>query len=266
MKKNIILCSVAGVLLIGGIVLIAPMFGGGEKNSSAGRDGIDDSLFVGSGVDDSMAEDPGAAARYMFSDEYRELSDSEKAKYKDAFVDAMSDPLLELNQGSRGRGERGDGERGQRGERGERPEGERPEITDEQRAAFEEMGELRERISVARDEKFFQLEEADQNAVLDHRIERQERWAERRKEMVEWAKANPDNERAQRMLSRMNSNNVATGNTAEHVEESMMRAQRRSPQQRAYHDEIDRRTELRRDELGLGPAPTSGGGGWHGRR
>ena len=282
MKKNIILCSVAAVLLVGGVVLIAPMFSDPSdgKKGSAGQD-IDASLFDSANADAaSIAEDPRGAMGYMFSDEYRGMTAAEKARYKDSLVEAMSDPMLEFadrgsrgggDRGSRGDGQRTEGQRGQRteGERGQRTEGERgerPEPTAEQIAAFEEMREVGERIQDARMKNFFAMSESDQNLYLDKRIERQEAWAQRRQEWIDRAKANPDDERSKRILSRMSGSTAMSGDTDQRVERSIARRQHSSPTSRAYREELSRRVDARRKELGLPKAPTTGGGGWGGGR
>lgn len=101
---------------------------------------------------DPVTAEPGAVSRYMLSEEYANLSAKEKQAFQDQVVAAYSDPAIP----SMGPGQL-----------------EVANMTEAQREYLQREGEpVMQRVEDTRMSRFFDLSEADQNAILDATVDR----------------------------------------------------------------------------------------------
>ncbi len=101
---------------------------------------------------DPVTAEPGAVSRYMLSEEYADLSNTEKKAFQDQVVAAYSDPATPMM---------GPGQLGV------------ANMTEAQQEYLRREGEpVMQRVEEVRHQRFFDLSEAEQNAILDATVDR----------------------------------------------------------------------------------------------
>ena len=244
MKKNVILCTLAGVLLVGGVVLIIPMFKNPvepvvdttetveveltpEEQESADQQEAreEQGRRWREGVNEAANQDdmsPRGIFVFMMSDKYTEMPEDEKAAYNDEAVEMLSDPEDEETDMVTGMVFW-------------------VERIPEEHFDTEQMA-VAMRAAEKRLERFFALDPDVKNAILDRFIAMEEMM---RKGMAE----NPDDERVKEFQREMTRS--VTGATGEQVEQAMLLGQRLSPKLRAYREAVTRAYDNRRKERKL---------------
>ena len=260
MKKNIILSIVAVLLLVGGVILIAPMFSsnpGGETVSN-GSGGTGDGAMSASGdggesVFDRYADRPVATGdkpsaesivTTMASDEYAKMSPSGQRAYRATIVEAYSDPREAPDMEAMGRGMQA-----------------MQSVPEEKREAVQEnMRTMWREVMAKRYENFFTLDKDEQMSSVDERIDRE---VEQEERVKAWMAENADSEHVKRMKARAAGTGTGSAHSVEHVERGMQwRQAMSSPATRARRSQYDSMVDERRTERGIAP---SSFGGWRGR-
>jgi hypothetical protein len=253
MKKNIILSMLAALLLVGGVILIAPMFtetaetresttgvatDSGSSGSFDGEFGIVPGAPSGeseSGVKYATATykpSGGEIVSFIASDEYDHLSAAQKREYRSNVVIAFSDPRTPPDEGAMRQGMQA-------------MEG----LSEEQRQKVEnETRSMWRQVMEKRLENFFTLDSDEQTAIIDDRIDRM---VEHENRMKAWMEENPDDPHVQRIRSHMSGSGGADARSDDRVNRGMMWRQSISPASRARMTEVGRMMEARRKERGL---------------
>ena len=260
MKKNIILSVLAAALLIGGVVLIAPMFTEtaetresvtGVANTASSTGNFDEEFGIVPGDESGESGVSYATATrkpsgteivsFIASEEYDNLTAAQKREYRSSVVVAFSDPRTPPDEGAMQQGMQAMGS-----------------LSEEQRQKVEnETRSMWRQIMEKRLENFFTLESDEMTAIIDDRIDRS---LEREKRIKAWMDENPDDPRVQRMKSYLTGSGGADSRSDERVSRGMMWRQSMSPASRARWAEVGRLMDERRKERGLGESMFSR---WH---
>jgi hypothetical protein len=249
MKKTTILSGVAGVLFVGGVVLIAPMFRSnpGESTTDVGVTSVEgDSESVFDRYADQLvapSDKPSASriVKYLTSEAYAKSSSADKRAYREMIVEAYSDPRDTSDMQARQRGMRA-----------------LQSVPEDQRAAVERgMRSLWRDAMARRFERFFALSKEEQLAILDAHIDRATRWEAQLKSKVA---ANPDTETGQRVGARA-SDRGTRPDDAGSIRRIQWSIAFTTPATRARMVEAGRMMEARRAERGLPDSMFDGGFG-----